>query len=824
MKNATHTLRALCVSFFLAWVLAGCGSGGTSGTSGGGGGAGGGGTSPEVITITTKPTVMCARTLPFTLTLQETGAKTAVTWSVISGGLPDGLTLDGSTGIISGTPSSTAAVTNATVKVSDTNASATLTLNFEVFERLVINAVTPPPAHVNAPYSLSVTAQGSSAVNTWSIVAGQLPPGLSMTQGTQNLDVAIISGTPGQTGTYDFTIQATDFTLPQTATLDVSIAVDSHLAITKSQLKNAEQNAVYTDSFTAVNGTTPLTWAINGTLPAGLTLNASTGQVSGTPTAQGGYPYTVTVTDSSATPASDSGQGDLTVAQALQIVGNLNSAYIGKPYIDSLTAIGGYYPYTWSVSSGSLPPGLAINSYGTIEGTPTQLGAYSFVLQVSDSATPPYSATQAATLNVTPTPLSVLGNPFSPAPLNVLYHSQIPISGGTPPYTLSITSGTLPPGLTFDPTTGYIDGTPTQVGTFNFSVMGTDSSNPMETGTANAFIQIRNPLGRNDSIATATPLGNSADVSIPVVLSISPYIDPIDATTANPDTDYYRLVADAGGTVHVETFAQRSWGADTLDSVIELLDQNGNRMQSCGQPNYTASCLNDDIDSTTLDSALDLKVPGTSGTQTTFYAHVFDWRGDARPDMQYYLNVSGVIEPLTITSTNLGPGATRGISYQKQMTSTGGIGAVTWSLDSGALPAGWALSSSGVLSGTATTDGFYTFTIKATDSGNPPEVARAQFTLQIAEPVVITSSPTFPTACANQPYSFTVQTTGGIPPIQFGFSSLNWIAINLNQQTGTFSGTTGAVGTFTGSLGAIDSAQPPSSAGQTISLTVVNCP
>jgi Putative Ig domain len=816
VKRARRSWLAVESCLTLA-LIAGCG------------GAGGGGTTPpppppEVITITTNPNIACARTLPFTETLQESGASGAVTWSLTSGQLPDGLALNSTTGTISGTPTSTATVSSATIQAADAKATGSLLLSFSVYERLVINPVTPAPAHTNAPYLFSITGQGSSAIATWSIIAGQLPPGLSLATSQSSANVATISGSPTQVGMYSFTIQATDYTLPQTATLATSIAVDSHLAITKATLRNGEQTQAYVDSFTAVNGTAPLTWSISGGLPPGLKLNASSGQVSGTPTQWGGFPYTVTVTDSSSMPAMDTGQGNLNVAQQLQIIGMLNPAYIGQSYSTYLTAIGGYYPYTWALSSGSLPPGLTLNGGGaSIGGTPTQLGSNSFVLQVSDSGVPPALFTQAYTLNVTPTPLSVLGNLLSPAPVNVLYHSQVPASGGTPPYTFSISSGSLPPGLTLDAATGYVDGTPIKVGTYNFTASGTDSSQPAQTATANDFIQIRKGLGRNDSIATATPLGNSANVNVPIVLSISPYIDPINATTPNPDTDYYRLVANAGGFVHVETFAQRSWGVDTLDSVIDLLDQNGARLQSCGQPAYTSTCLNDNIDATTLDAALDLKVPGAAGTQKTFYAHVFDWRGDARPDMQYYLNVSGVNEPLKIT-TDLGVGATRGTSYQQQMTSTGGTGTVTWSVTSGALPTGWTLTATGLLSGVATTDGTYSFTIQAQDSANAAQTAQAQYTLLIADPVVITSSPTLPNACANKPYSFTVTTSGGIPPIQFSFMSLLWVAINLNQNTGTFSGTTNVTGTFTGSLGAIDSAQPPSTNGQSITLTVVNCP
>src|SRR5205085_6103420 len=97
-----------------------------------------------------------------------------------------------------------------------------------------------------------------------------------------------------------------------------------------------------------------------------------------------------------------------------------------------------------------------------------------------------------------------------------------------------------------------------------------------------------------------------------------------------------------------------------------LLDVGGRRLQNCVQPSYLSVCLNDDVDSTTSDSALDFRAPGLPTTQTTFYLHVLDWRGDARPDMQYFLNISGVVEPLTISPSSLGLGATRGVNYQQQ--------------------------------------------------------------------------------------------------------------------------------------------------------------
>lgn len=808
---------AVCLRFWALSILAlaGCG--------------GGGFTSPpppppppahEVITITTAPDVLIVQTVPFNVVLQAQGNSSPLTWTVVSSQLPDGLSLDAPSGTISGTPTGFGG-TQPVIQAADAKGSATKQFNFVLFNKLVINPVTVKNAHLNAPYSLSVSAQGSSPVASWVISAGQLPPGLALVP-QPDANLINVAGSPTQLGTFSFTIKATDNTLPQTATLDVTLTVDSHVAVTKSSLKTGGQNQVYSDSFTAIDGKTPYTWSVTGTMPGGLTLNASTGKVSGTPTDFGQFIYTVTVTDSSSPVQTDSAaENILNIAQQLQVINNLGPVYLGQSYSDSFFVVGGNPPYKFTVASGNLPPGLTMSN-AQVFGTPTMLGSFNFVLQVTDSGTPQYAVSLPVTLKVIPTPLNIFNAPLSPAPVNVLYHSQIPESGGTPPYTLTINSGNLPPGLALNTSTGAIDGTPTQIGTYNFQIKGTDSSNPPQSATANNFIEIRAPLGRNDSIATATPLGNSQNVQILVPLSISPYIDPISAATPNPDTDFYRLVANGGSIVHVETFAQRSISL-TLDSVIELLDASGNRLHSCTPPAYTASCLNDDLDASTLDSALDFKVPGPASAANTFYAHVLDWRGDARPDMQYYLNVSGVIEPLKIMPATLGPGFTRGVNFQQQFTFTGGTGNVSWSLDGGNFPPGWSISAAGLLSGVATTDGFYTFVVKATDSSNPPQTARTSYTVQIADPLVITSPATFPAACINKPYSFQVKTSGGLPPIFFGFSSPGW-PVNIDTSTGLFSGTPSGIGTFQGMLGVGDSAQPSSGQSQNVTLTVMNCP
>ena len=239
--------------------------------------------------------------VPFSVTLQAVGGTGALTWSVTAGQLPPGLGLGSSTGLISGTPTSGWG-SPFVIQVADAKTTVAKQFYFNLYTKLSLDPVTPPSAHLNAPYALSLSVElGGSGIAFWKISAGQLPPGIQ-------LNYNLISGTPTQAGTFSFTVQIQDYTMPQTATEDFTIVVDTHLAITKWNLQGGGQNQPYTDAFTAVNGVPPYTWSATG-LPSGLNLNASTGQLTGTPATFGSFNYTVTATDSSVPLQSDTQQG-----------------------------------------------------------------------------------------------------------------------------------------------------------------------------------------------------------------------------------------------------------------------------------------------------------------------------------------------------------------------------------------------------------------------------------------------------------------------------------------------------------------------------------
>jgi hypothetical protein len=190
---------------------------------------------------------------------------------------------------------------------------------------------------------------------------------------------------------------ATAYTVPATV---------SALAVNTSSLPDAPVGAAYSQTLAATGGTAPYTWSVvpgSGSLPAGLSLNASTGVISGTPTAAGRSVFTVQVTDSSTPPITATQPLSITVLAPLSVTTSvLPDAPVGAAYSQTLAATGGTAPYTWSVvpGSGSLPAGLSLNaSTGVISGTPTAAGRSVFTVQVTDSSTPPMTAT--ANLSIT---------------------------------------------------------------------------------------------------------------------------------------------------------------------------------------------------------------------------------------------------------------------------------------------------------------------------------------------------------------------------------------------------------------------------------------
>jgi Putative Ig domain len=153
---------------------------------------------------------------------------------------------------------------------------------------------------------------------------------------------------------------------------------------------------------------------------------------------------------------------------------------IGTAYSSTLTASSGTAPYLWTLASGSLPAGVGLNKNGTISGTPTSAGQSNFTVEVTDSSSPTQQASRAFSLSVV-IELAITGTIKSNAKNGDPYSSTDRGSGGTPAYTWSISSGSLPPGLDLAGTTGTISGTPNQNGTYTFTLEVADSGSPEQS-------------------------------------------------------------------------------------------------------------------------------------------------------------------------------------------------------------------------------------------------------------------------------------------------------------------------------------------------------
>jgi hypothetical protein len=340
---------------------------------------------PDGVLKICKPDAEVGKAFSMQINAREGCTPDGVKYSQPNGALPPGLTWSqsGSGVLISGTPTRAGeyrfwlSVTDVPGQVSwcSDNHSADRQFQLTVVQGLQIvqrqNSL--PAGQTNTSYNMQLSASGASSV-TWSVSSGSLPAGLTL-----NPSSGLISGTPTQAGDSTFQVKVTDGSRSDVQTYKLSIV--NKLEIGSAPAQVGEVGVLFTFKPTATGGRPAYKWSATG-LPAGLTLDAATGEISGTPTAAGASPAKLTVTDTLGLTTTV----DLNVAVVSKLAvakKALSAAKAGRAYAARLAVTGGVRPLTWKASGA--PTGLRLNARtGTLSGTPRKAGTYRISVRVTD--------------------------------------------------------------------------------------------------------------------------------------------------------------------------------------------------------------------------------------------------------------------------------------------------------------------------------------------------------------------------------------------------------------------------------------------------------
>jgi hypothetical protein len=524
-----------------------------------------------------------------------------------------------------------------------------------------------PQGTAGVAYSSAILAQNGTAPYSFRVISGSLPAGITLAS------TGVLAGTPATVASGSLVVQVTDAssaTATETLTLTIAAPAANPPVITTATLPSGTMGVAYTATLAATSGTAPYTFSIaTGALPAGLTLS-SAGAITGSPTSAGVSTFTAKVTDASGL----TGTANLSIAIAaapspLSIAtATLPNGIVGTAYSATVTANNGTAPYSFAVTTGSLPAGITLASNGVLSGSPTTPGNLTFTLTVTDSKSQTASATFTVGITAAVTSLTVTTTLLPGAQLSVPYQATLAAAGGTAPYAFTVTSGALPAGITLG-ADGLLKGTPTGTGTCTFTATVTDAQ--------------KNQASQPLSIAV-TGAGT---------LAIS--------TTSLPSgtyaVAYTAAIASNGGTAPYSFLVS----GGQLPAGLTLAS-NGV---------LSGSPIVGDASSTFTVTVTDAAGSHASATYTIAIAYT---------------------GPAALSILTTLPTALVNTSYTASLTSSGGTAPYTYTLIGGTLPTGITLNSAGTLSGASTAPGTYTFTVRAADSGAPQLTATASIQLVVA--------------------------------------------------------------------------------------------
>lgn len=750
-------------------------------------------------------------------------------FAITSGSLPSGLTLNSATGQISGIGGSAAfgSFTATANLMGGGTVSANCSISFSEGSTVSASASCPDQSDlvVGEAYSSRVIGAGNRRPFLFSLYSSSLPPGLSLNSN------GIVSGTPLFTGNYEAYFIATDndFSDGYTEPCYFNVAPPPPFSITTTTLPNGQVGIPYNFQLQTSGGVAPITFyessgsvgmqfslaagqsggskaprffaasASNppstggsSSLPPGLTLS-SAGLISGVPTQAGTYNFAVYAVDNVFQYDYRAYSITIFVPDPLRFNSRtIGSGTVGIAYSQSFDIAGGALPYSLLITNGALPPGMRLTGT-SLTGTPTVAGGWPFTLQVTDSVGS--VITGDFTLNVAQGSFR-LGCPAFEAEIGAPFSSTPVVLGGRSPYQFSITAGSLPPGLTLNPTTGEVSGRATTAGPYPFTLSVTDAT-PSTTAARCGIGVIGGPLrilttgpvttvaGKPYSGAIET-VGGQAPYAISVVGPSAPGLSvaangTLSGTAARiGDFNVVVTARDAAGATVQRALVFRNTASDLrfscpLPAEINAGTASAASVQiSAGLAPYTLA-----LASGALPAGLSIGTPGPNGA--TPIAGVATVTGDFNLNLRASdstgttvtqscpLKISGAL--LTLVTDSL-PNARVGVDYSASLVANGGVTPLLFGASGGSLPPGIGIDpATGALSGIPTKAGTYTANYSVRDRVGQ-NATRALSVIVEDAPLslsIITAAP-LSDGMVGRPYAQSFAADGGTPPYSFSLS------------------------------------------------------
>jgi len=675
--------------------------------------------------------------VPYSGSITASGGTQPYQLDPITGAIPPGVMDASDNGTFTGTPTAVGTYTflEGVYDRDRKTGSAWFTITIDGTTNMTIGPDTLPNAYLGKPYAANLTVTGGAPPYHFGFGYGSSMGPVFYFDG-----VTLESNGPTRVSTLTFTVDATD-SLGNTASKEYTIQVldpNGPLAYSTSSLPNGVVGTPYAATVTASGGQPPYFYVAWGTtLPPGIVVN-NDGTLGGIPATAGAYSLQIDVTDAHQTTASHvfpiliaaaAGGGGSTVSLATR---SLASPAAGQSYSAVLQAVGGTPPYTFSMTLGSLPSGLALSQTGEISGTPSVTGTSTFTIQVRDSQGNTDSKSFTLIVSTSSAPaLDLLPYSLSPGQLGSPYFAVFTCIGGTPPCTFTMASGTLPSGVSFGG--GVLTGTPQEAGSFPIVVRATDAARAVVTVNYTLEIGFLRILPSELSPATvgwdasynlstspaaAGTVYTIASGGLPPGISLSP-AGVISGKASAAGLFVFEVKASASdGTTGFGNYGLLVYGnaltlqSEALPGVPVNQTYNYSLLATGGAPPYRWSY------SGTLPAGMSLSAGGTLGgapeSAGTFAVTV-------RVTDSVGVTVSRdftlcIIDTLSITTPDTLPSGTVGAPFSQSLEARGGAAPYRWSLLSGTLPPGLGLAGTGTVAGTPATSGTWQFKVAVTDA------------------------------------------------------------------------------------------------------------